>query len=494
MLIVWRTSLNYTLMCTSPIAVRARTSFLSTFSNAKEFTVPCGECLSCQYDYGDQWSLRLHYEIRDCLAAQGVPVFVTLTYRNEDLPYLPVPTSVSYFDEHHFRVTSWSRRPCFSYDHVKVFLRELRRSLPDAGLRFFITGEYGSRTSRPHYHGILFFSKLQSQYIQRLHPSWSMTNCFKSFIQEHWPYGHCRWSHLAPNGPGIFVKDGHAGSYVSKYVCKCVSMRVDLRNDIRKLFYDDCSFRTFWSFYRKQNAHSFCRHYQSMFFGDSLLGDVDFDSDNPYLLPSPFHIVKSGVEKKFPVSRYQLRKLTHDFVKDLKIWQLNDTGLAMKKKVLISSVRSDYKLYCLCCRPLEFCGYSSLPSNQAYQLSSQFVSELDSLGLSRDYDSFFKLFYYDYLYSFSHCCPDSLFWFHVKPSEEALVHYLDKQFYSPLVRSCDGFLLDSEDFPSDFLAYSDLFHNFVVLKNTIREAQVIERGKRDDDYKKMRDALYVHLT
>lgn len=478
-------------MCTSPLSVRARSSFLSTFSNPKAFTVPCGECLSCQYDYGDQWTLRLHYEIRDCLAAGGIPVFITLTYRNEDLPFMPVPTSIAYLDKFHFRVKSYERRPCFSYDHVKTFLRELRRSLPFDGLRYFITGEYGSRTSRPHYHGILFFSQKQSEFIQRLHPTWSMTNSFKSFIQDHWLHGDCRWSKVGSDGPGIFVTSGHAGSYVSKYVCKCVSMRVDLRNEVRRLFYDDSSFRSFWSVYRKKNSHFFCRHFQSMYFGDSLLSDVNLDSANPLLLCSPFHIVNNGVEKKFSVSRYQFRKVTHDFDKNLKIWHLNDTGLAVKKKVLISCARSDYKLFQLCCRPLEFCSFSSMPSSQAYRLSSEFVGELDSLGLSRDYDSFFKLFYYDYMYSQTFHCPDSLYWFSLVPSEEHLVQFLDKQFYSPLVRSSDDFFICDEDSPDVYLDYLDVFHSFVVLKNSIRECQVLERKKRDDEYKKMRDALYV---
>ena len=479
-------------MCTSPLSVPAKSSFLSTFSNPKAFTVPCGECLSCQYDYGDQWTLRLHYEIRDCLNSGGVPVFITLTYRNEDLPYLPVPTSIAYLDKFHFRVRSYERRPCFSYDHVKTFLRELRRSLPFGGLRYFITGEYGSRTSRPHYHGILFFTQKQSEFIQRLHPTWSPTNAFKRFIQDHWTYGDCRWSKLpGAGGPGIFVTSCHAGSYVSKYVCKCVSMRVDLRNDIRKLFYDAASFRVFWKAYRCKNAHSFCRHFQSMYFGDTLLSDINLDSDNPLLLCSPFHPVNHGVEKKFPVSRYQFRKVTHDFDKDLKIWQLNDTGLAVKKKVLIASVRSFYNLYKVCCRPLEFCGLSSLDSSSAFRLSSNFVCDLQSSGLGTDYDSFFKMFYYDYLYSQNfHCC-DSLYWFSLEPSEDHLVQFLDRQFYSSLVKSSDSSLLSVEDFPPDYLELSDLFHNFVTLKNSIRECQVLERKKRDDENKKMRDALYL---
>lgn len=479
-------------MCTSPLSVRAKSSFLSTFSNPKTFTVPCGECLSCQYDYGDQWTLRLHYEIRDCLQSCGVPVFITLTYRNEDLPFMPVPTSIAYLDKFHFRVRSYERRPCFSYDDIRIFLRELRRSLPFDGLRFFITGEYGGRTSRPHYHGVLFFTSLQSEFIQKLHPTWSATNCFKSFIQKHWTHGDCRWSKLpSAGGPGIFIGSSHAGSYVSKYVCKCVSMRVDLRNEVRKLFYDDASFRVFWKSYRSNNAHSFCRHFQSLGFGDSLLSDVDLDSDNPFLLPSPFHtLTKKGVDPLFPVSRYQMRKITHDFDKVLKIWHLNDTGLAVKKHVLVACARSDYKLFKVCCRPLEFCGFSSLDSSSAFRLSSEFVSSLHEFGLSNDYNSFFKLFYYNYLYSENfHCC-DSASWLLKSPREDDLLAYLDKQFYSPLVPASDDFLLPVVDISSDYLEFSDLFRSFVVLKNSIKECNVIKRLERDVEYKKMRDALY----
>lgn len=60
--------------------------------------------------------------------------FVTLTYSDENLP------------------EDGSLVP----RHVQLFLKALRKAYQPARFRFFCVGEYGDRTSRPHYHLALF--------------------------------------------------------------------------------------------------------------------------------------------------------------------------------------------------------------------------------------------------------------------------------------------------------------------------------------------------
>ena len=48
----------------------------------KKFQVPCGKCIGCRLDYAKRWSDRMYLEFDHTKKA----VFITLTYRDEDLP------------------------------------------------------------------------------------------------------------------------------------------------------------------------------------------------------------------------------------------------------------------------------------------------------------------------------------------------------------------------------------------------------------------------
>jgi len=43
-----------------------------------------------------------------------------------------------------------------NYRHFQLFMKRLRAKYPKQRIRFFMCGEYGETTSRPHYHAILF--------------------------------------------------------------------------------------------------------------------------------------------------------------------------------------------------------------------------------------------------------------------------------------------------------------------------------------------------
>lgn len=90
--------------------------------------LPCGGCLGCRRSRAQQWALRCHLELQDHHAA----AFGTLTY-----------------DEQH-------KPPTLQPRHLTLWLKRLRKSLPDRTIRYFASGEYGEHTGRPHYHAILF--------------------------------------------------------------------------------------------------------------------------------------------------------------------------------------------------------------------------------------------------------------------------------------------------------------------------------------------------
>lgn len=91
---------------------------------------PCGRCLPCRHARRRLWSNRMFLES----LVSKESCFVTLTYSNEKLP--PGGT--------------------LDADHVQRFLKRLRKNLSPLKLRFFLVGEYGDRSERPHYHLILF--------------------------------------------------------------------------------------------------------------------------------------------------------------------------------------------------------------------------------------------------------------------------------------------------------------------------------------------------
>lgn len=103
--------------------------------NADRITVPCGKCVHCLSNRRSQWSTRLEFELEDCDMAR----FVTLTYSDEHL----------YYNENGF--------PSVNKRDVQLFLKRFRRSA-SFKIRYFCTAEYGTKTYRPHYHFIFFFT------------------------------------------------------------------------------------------------------------------------------------------------------------------------------------------------------------------------------------------------------------------------------------------------------------------------------------------------
>lgn len=92
----------------------------------------CGQCLPCRINKRRVWTTRLLLESLCNVST----FFITLTYRDSELP---AGGSVSLRD-------------------AQLWLKRVRRGMEPEKLRYYLVGEYGDVSMRPHYHAIVYGS------------------------------------------------------------------------------------------------------------------------------------------------------------------------------------------------------------------------------------------------------------------------------------------------------------------------------------------------
>ena len=76
-------------MCLRPVKIPNNSRVLSRYYLSKGFIkVPCGECSECQQSKSLEWLYRAYWQFQSVKAVNGYALFDTLTYSNENLPYL----------------------------------------------------------------------------------------------------------------------------------------------------------------------------------------------------------------------------------------------------------------------------------------------------------------------------------------------------------------------------------------------------------------------
>lgn len=125
----------------------------------RELQLPCGGCIGCRSDRASQWATRCMHESQ----MHDASSFVTLTYDEAHCP-----SSLHYPD-------------------YQLFMRRLRRRLSQ--VRFYMCGEYGDLTKRPHYHAILFGAEFSDRRFYKTAPSGSNVYLSES-LQSLWPLGY----------------------------------------------------------------------------------------------------------------------------------------------------------------------------------------------------------------------------------------------------------------------------------------------------------------
>ena len=124
--------------------------------NPKVMLIPCGQCIGCRIRQREDWATRIELEARDYPKEEVW--FITLTYDDEHVPGMIVKTG-EIMRKVQYTWKPGEKRPSsvqiLLYEDIQKFLKRLRKAYRGK-LRYFVAGEYGEQTARPHYHMILY--------------------------------------------------------------------------------------------------------------------------------------------------------------------------------------------------------------------------------------------------------------------------------------------------------------------------------------------------
>lgn len=301
-------------MCTSPIQIYNRSSFISLRGQALLFSVPCGKCEECKKIKSSEYTLRSYFEYLDCQSKGGYVYFDTLTYSPK---YLPVDYKIS-----HFRRAD-----------ITLCLKELRVYLTRAGfdvkdnLKYFITSEYGGKKHRPHYH-VLFYINI---------PNLDVTT-FWNYLNKAWKFGFLDRRATAYKR---VVNSTAAINYVAKYVQKDQEWQnvVDAKLARLHRIGADSQFAA-----KLKDFQPF--HKQSQGYGANFLKFTSLDDilRNGYItIPDRQFVIKN-----YAIPMYYKRKLFYYQTKDSEgkyHWHLNSLGVDYKCNQLDSVINQQVDRY-----------------------------------------------------------------------------------------------------------------------------------------------------
>lgn len=155
--------------CTRPLKcgflADGKTISFSEKNSSKEydsFLLPCGRCINCRLDYARSWAIRSYHESQ----MHENNIFLTLTYSDENLKsdkliYSDFQNFMKALRHKVFNDYLKSNHPSIIWSSLtnieKIeFKQEHKESINAAKISVFVTGEYGTKNKRPHWHAIIF--------------------------------------------------------------------------------------------------------------------------------------------------------------------------------------------------------------------------------------------------------------------------------------------------------------------------------------------------
>lgn len=176
--------------CYSPIkAYRTETGVAFTEKSREgnfigDIQLPCGQCQGCRLRRAADWTLRCMHEAK----MHQANCFITLTYSDENLP----------------------AHGTLDHRHFQLYMKRLRKDNAPHRVRFYMCGEYGPQTKRPHYHACIF----GEEYRKHRKPMGKSESGELYYEQpeltRHWPLGQATVQDLTQNSAG----------YCARYIMK----------------------------------------------------------------------------------------------------------------------------------------------------------------------------------------------------------------------------------------------------------------------------------
>lgn len=152
----------------------------------KEFDLPCGQCIGCRLERSRQWAMRCMHEStmheKNC--------FITLTYDDENLP----------------------NRNSLAYEEWVRFAKRLRKHTKIEKIRFYMCGEYGEQTGRPHYHAIIFGYDWEDKLYHATSPTGDKLYTSEA-LSKIWGKGHSLIGNVT----------FESAAYVARYIMKKIT-------------------------------------------------------------------------------------------------------------------------------------------------------------------------------------------------------------------------------------------------------------------------------
>ncbi|AZL82863.1 replication initiator protein [Apis mellifera associated microvirus 23] len=200
--------------CTSPRTVGfksdGRTIAWSQKHFSKEFAtfeLPCGQCLECRLEYARQWAVRCIHEAK----MYEDNSFITLTYDDDHLksPKLQYRDFQLFVMRLRSKIRADVRASIGKANWCLLTEKEKKVEYEKRSIGIFVTGEYGDKNKRPHWHALLF--------------NWRPRDCEYKYSNDRgdkvfssktldalWPYG------LAELGSVTFESAGYCARYAAK--------------------------------------------------------------------------------------------------------------------------------------------------------------------------------------------------------------------------------------------------------------------------------------
>ena len=164
--------------------------------NPKVMLIPCGKCIGCRIRQREDWTTRIELEARDYPKEEVW--FITLTYDDDHVPGMIVKTGEI------MRKVQYTWKPgekhpssvqILLYEDIQKFLKRLRKAYRGK-LRYFVAGEYGEQTARPHYHMILYgWRPTDLKNLYKIHHNGYYTS---KWLSDLWKMGQIQIAQAVP--------------------------------------------------------------------------------------------------------------------------------------------------------------------------------------------------------------------------------------------------------------------------------------------------------